>query len=122
MIHNIAESNGIFELEDIQSYLKEIESGLSEERIEECYERISNPFVRINDKNKKWVAYVTKASEDETVVKAMREILAIKDFMWIIKEAGVIKAVDEVGEIFQNKNIKMKHRIPFYVLVLDKLI
>jgi hypothetical protein len=34
------------------------------ERIERLYNLISNPFNRVNDKYKQWVAYVTQASED----------------------------------------------------------
>ena len=44
------------ELKDVQEYLSKI---LSKERVEECYNLISNPQNRVNSPDKKWVAYET---------------------------------------------------------------
>ncbi|MDX4069847.1 MULTISPECIES: hypothetical protein [Arcobacteraceae] len=108
------------ELKDVQEYLSKI---LSKERVEECYNLISNPQNRVNSPDKKWVAYETQASENQTVVNAIQEILVNNLPSWSIPLLNDIKkAVDEVGILFENSNIEMKPRIPFYVLVLNKLI
>lgn len=109
----------MYKLDEVQKYLKNV---MKADRVEELYNMIPNPQVRVNSDDKKWVAYTTQASENKTVVDAMKEILAIKQFLWTIKEDQVIAAIDKVGEMFESSEIKMKPRIPFYVLVLDQLV
>jgi len=109
----------MYKLEEVQIYLKNI---LDADRVEELYNMISNPHLRVNDDDKKWVAYTTQASENKTVVDAMKEILATKQFLWIVMKDKVIDAINKTGELFEENDIKKKHRIPFYVLVLDQLV
>lgn len=117
---------GIYKLEDVKKYIKDnIITGTSYtnetvERIEECYNLISNPFNRVNDDDKQWVAYTTQASEDVTVVDAIEEIL--KQNNYDRTREVIIETVNEVGEMFESLGIELKPRIPFYVFVLDSLI
>ncbi|WP_428737428.1 hypothetical protein [Sulfurimonas sp.] len=114
----------MYKLDEVKQYIEENIKGFFEyDKIEPLYNMISNPEKRVNDDDKKWVAYVTQASEDRTVVNAMKEILEIEEVDWILTEKKkVIEAVDKVGEIFINLDIEMKPRIPFYVLVLNELV
>lgn len=113
----------MYELEEVTQYIKDNIEGFYEyDRIEPLYNMISNPQVRVNSKDKQWVAYKTQASEDNTVVEAMKEILDYKEFRWIIEKENVIEAVNSVGDIFSNLGITHKPRIPFYILVLSELV
>lgn len=108
------------ELKDVQEYLSKV---LSKKRVEECYNLISSPQNRVNSPDKKWIAYETQASENQTVVNAIQEIFINNLPSWSIPLLNDVKnAIDEVGILFENSNIEMKPRIPFYVLVLNKLI
>lgn len=113
------EDSSPYLLKDVQVYLESILTPL---RIDELYKMIPNISVRINDPDKKWVAYTTQASENKTVVEAIRNILGIKEFLWIIKKDQVVEAINKVGTIFESHEVKMKPRIPFYILVLDQLV
>jgi len=88
-----------------------------DERIEKMYDLISNPHLRVNANDKQWVAFSTQDSENKTVEDAMEEILYDDDF----NRRQVKKAIKEVGNTFIESNIRMKPRIPFYIMVLDKL-
>jgi hypothetical protein len=114
----------MYELDEVKQYIEEHIKSFSEyDKIEPLYNMISNPAKRVNDDDKKWVAYVTQASEDTTVINAMKEILEIEEIDWIVREKEeVIEAVNAVGKVFTDLNIKMKPRIPFYVLVLNELV
>lgn len=117
---------GIYKLEDVKDYFKNklLENDEwtinNQNRIEKCYNLISNPFNRVNDDDKQWVAYVTQASEDTTVVDAIEEIVSENGYER--SREDIIETIDEVGEFFEEKRITHKARIPFYVLALDKLI
>lgn len=117
---------GIYQLEDIKEYFKnkifqdELFTTEIEQRIEECYSLISNPKNRVNDVDEQWVAYVTQASENTTVVDAIEEITDQNGYNRT--REVIIEVVDEVGEEFKSLNIDLKPRIPFYICVLDKLI
>lgn len=117
---------GIYTLADVKDYFKSKLLGRDEwtisnqNRIEECYDLISNPFNRVNGKDKQWVAYVTQASENTTVVDAIEEITDQNGYNRT--REVIIEVVDEVGEEFKSLNIDLKPRIPFYICVLDKLI
>ncbi|KHG33177.1 hypothetical protein [Sulfurospirillum sp. MES] len=115
----------MYELEDVKSYIQDklLELILEDERIEKLYKMISNPELRVKDKDEKWVAYTSQASEDTTVVDAIRKILIDElPSREIPLKKEVEDAVDEVGTIFETMDISHKPRIPFYVLVLDKLV
>lgn len=109
----------MYKLGEVQEYLSEV---LNANRVEYLYEMISNPHLRVNSKDKKWVAYVTQASEDQTVVDAIKEILAKHQIAWQSIKNDAIEAIDKTGDMFVNYNVDMKPRIPFYVLVLDQII
>jgi len=109
----------MYKLEEVQEFLDNV---LDSDRVEELYEMISNPHLRVNSKDKKWVAYVTQASEDQTVVDAIKEILAKHQIAWQIIKDDAIEAINKTGNMFVESDIKMKPRIPFYVLVLDQII
>ena len=51
-------------------------------------------------------------------------ILNINDFNWKYggKKDEVSKVIDEVGNMFVAMGLDFKPRIPFYILVLDKLV
>ena len=109
----------MYELKEVQEYLK---NSLDKDRVEKLYNMISNPHLRVNSEDKKWVAYSTQASENKTVEDAMKEILATNQSLWIVMKDTVIDAIDRTGKMFEESDIKMKPRIPFYVLVLNQLV
>ena len=113
---------GIYQLDEIIQYFDEKISTLDEERIKKLYKLISNPHLRVNSNDKQWVAYNTQASEDNTVVNAICEILDYSKLKCITKQDDIINAVDNTGELFNGLAIQMKPRIPFYILVLDELV
>lgn len=93
----------MYRLDEVTQYIKENIKGFYEyERIEPLYRMISNPQERVNSNDKKWIAYETQASEDNTVVEAMKEILEYKDFRWIIEKDKVIETVNRVGDMFSD--------------------
>lgn len=115
----------MYKIDEVTDYIQQtMKINLSDKRILELYNMISNPRVRVNNDDKKWVAFASQASENKTVVDAMKEILeaVLRDYNWEIIKDFVIEKIDEVGKVFVNKNIKFKPRIPFYVLVLDRVI
>lgn len=112
----------MYELNEILEFFHEkLDRIYSDERIEEMYELISNPHIRVNDNNKQWVAFSSKDSENKTVEDAMKEILGYGDFRWSIEKDNIVAQINKVGNIFIENNIKMKPRIPFYIMVLDEL-
>lgn len=114
----------MYKLDEVTTYIQdEMNQNLTSERIKRLYNMIDNHSVRVNNNDKKWVAFVSQASENQTVVDAMKEILenVVKNFDWELLKDFVIETIDDVGEIFVSKNIKLKPRIPFYVLTLDRI-
>lgn len=112
----------MYKLNEIIEFFHE-ELGIidSDERIEEMYDLISNPHLRVNDDDKQWVAFSSEDSENKTVEDAMKEILDYGDFTWEINKDNVVDKISKVGNIFIENNIKMKPRIPFYIMVLDEI-
>lgn len=112
-------------LNDIIEYIqKDMNLSLSKDRITRFYNMISSPEKRVNSDDKKWVAFVSQASENTTVVNALKEILKVElpSYKWDDIKDFVINCINEVGEIFVLDGIDFKPRIPFYILVLDKII
>lgn len=117
----------IYKLEHVKEYLEDksydplnINFYVPEDRIEECYNLISNPFNRVNSPDKQYVACVTQGFEEQTTIDAIKKILS--DNGYSSTENNIKVKAEEVCKIFQNSNINDKPRIPFYVLTLDKLI
>jgi hypothetical protein len=117
---------GIYKLADVKDYLKNKLLGrdewakINQNRIDKCYNLISNPFNRVNDDDKRYVAYVTQASENITVIDEIEEILNENGYTRTRED--IIEIVDDVGELFQAKGLDLKERIPFYVLTIGLLI
>jgi hypothetical protein len=105
------------ELKDVQEYLKKL--SISDERIEQCYNLISEPERRVDDPDEQWVA-CTEDHELDTAYKAVKKILLKYDST--IDATSIKNSRDRTCEQFKKVNLKMKHRIPFYVLMIDKLI
>ncbi|MCK5294895.1 MAG: hypothetical protein KAJ49_09600 [Arcobacteraceae bacterium] len=101
-------------LEDVQEYLNDRNSGLSDARIKECHDLISNLASRVNTNDKQWVA-CEEDHEIRTVVDAIDDILNEQ-----YSTSDISDAVTKTCEQFSS--ISHKPRIPFYVLVIDKLI
>ena len=99
-------------LEDVQEYLKNLT--ISDTRIKKCYDLISNPASRVNTEDKKWVA-CHQDHEVSTVVDAIDKILDEKYATSDMTDA-VVKTCEQFNKVTN------KPRIPFYVLVIDKLI
>lgn len=104
----------MYTLREVQDYLNELQSGLSNERIKQCYDLIDSPKTRVNTEDKQWVA-CEQDHEFSTVVNAIDEILNEK-----YSTTDIMQAVTETCQHFSK--ISHKHRIPFYVIVIDKLI
>jgi len=85
------------------------------------YDLISNPHLRVKDDDKQWVAFSSQDSENKTVEDAMKEILGYTKLKWILMKDDIVAKINEVGNIFIEDGIKMKPRIPFYIMVLDKI-
>lgn len=114
---------GIHTLSDIKKYLKDNSFSITDDRIEKCYNFISNPENRVNSDDKQWVA-ITQESEKKTVVAAIKKILddnSIKYSDETITDQ-ITNKVDVVGNLFESKKITFKPRIPFYVLTLHNLL
>jgi len=112
----------MYELNEIIEFFHEKLDGIySDERIEEMYELISDPHLRVNDDDKQWVAFSSQDLENKTVEDAMKEILGYGNFRWSIEKDNIVAKINKVGNIFIENNIKMKPRIPFYIMVLDEL-
>lgn len=77
--------------------------------IESYYDLISNPQNRVNDEDKKWVA--CSDDERETVKSAIKEFVNETD-------QRIEAAIDETCELFKNKEITHKLRIPFYIATM----
>lgn len=102
----------MYKLEEVQEYLKEL--SITNVRIKECYNLISNPANKVNTEDKKWVA-CEQEHEKITVVDAIDDILDKK-----YATSNILDAVTSTCAQFAK--VSHKHRIPFYVLVIDKLI
>lgn len=122
---------GIYKFEDIKEYFLDrftdtldSEFMIDDERIEKCYKFIKYKNSRVDDGDKQWIAYSSQEHERETTIKAIKKILddnLIKYTSDTIIERTT-NVVDEVGEIFEVNEITHKQRIPFYILVLHKLL
>jgi hypothetical protein len=122
---------GIHKLEDIKEYFLEkftdtldSEFILDDGRIEKCYKYIKNKNSRVNDNDKQWIAYSSEEYERKTAIEAIKKILDDNSMRYkadTIMES-ITNVVDEVGGIFEENEITFKARIPFYILVLHKLL
>jgi len=99
-------------LKEVQEYLSNL--SISKDRIKDCYDLIDYPISRVNTEDKKWVA-CQQGHEKSTVVDAIDEILDEKYLTSDIQDAVTTTCK-------QFEKVTHKHRIPFYVLVIDKLI
>lgn len=122
---------GIYKLEDVKEYFLEtymdtsdLNFIISDERIESCYKLIYAPYSRVNDEDKQWIAYSTEDYERETAIKAIKKILEHNSIDYVAETiiGQITIRVDEVGTIFEDNDLTLKPRIPFYVLVLHKLL
>lgn len=112
----------IWQLEDVENYIKNVLGvRITKIRLIHLYNMISNPQVRVNTRDKQWVA-ITQPYEISTVLDAIKQIVNTPNLKDSSFENTIIEAINEVGSIFSAKNIKDKHRIPFYVLVLDNIL
>ena len=102
----------MYTLDEVQEYLSDL--AITNDRIKECYDLIDDPKSRVNTEDKKWVA-CEQEHEKATVVDAIDEILDERYATSVILEAVIATCK-------QFENVSHKHRIPFYVLVIDKLI
>lgn len=121
---------GIHTLSDVKKYFldtytktEDLNFIISPEKIEAYYNLIYAPHSRVNDEDKQWIAYSTEEYERETAIKAIKKILDHKKISYTPETimARITSRVDEVGYIFEDNNLTLKPRIPFYVLVLHKL-
>lgn len=113
----------LYKLYDVKEFFANELNVIEVERIETLYNRISNPHLRVNDKDKQWVAYVTQDSENYTVENAIKEILNISDMRWLLTyEKDVKEAIKIVGNVMIERGIHNKPRIPFYILVLNEIV
>lgn len=122
---------GIYKLEDIKEYFLEIftettdyEFIINDNRIEELYKLIYAPYVRVNDNDKKWIAYSSQDHERNLAIKSIKNILDDNSISYTNDTivAHITNNVDQVGKIFDKNSISHKPRIPFYILVLNKLL
>ena len=103
-------------LSEVQDYLKEV---LSASRVKECYDLISYPELRINTDDKLLVA-CQEDHELAAVTTAIYQILV--DNNLTTDQDAIESSVSEICTYFTSQDVHDKHRIPFYILVLDELI
>ncbi|MDX4026771.1 hypothetical protein NG782_10325 [Aliarcobacter cryaerophilus] len=108
----------MYKLTEVQEYLKNI---LSAQRVEQCYKLISNPKERVNTEDEQWVA-CEQEHELKTVLNAINEILEEDGHDLLNHQDVLFNIIEEICELFQKNEITHKPRIPFYVLVLDRVI
>jgi len=111
------------DLEEIQEYILNdlrMSANITESRIKKLYDIIPNIEMRVNDDDKKYVACVTEDYENSTVFKAI-QILIKDELKKTVSKLVLIDAIKEVCRRFQKLKINNKPRIPFYILVLDKV-
>ena len=104
----------MYRFDEVQKYLANLMTG---SRVKKCYDLISKPKLRVNTEDKKWVNCL-KDHELESITNDIMVILNFESEKQLIVE----KKVKEVCKIFSNRNAVNKHRIPFYVLVINQLI
>ena len=108
----------MYKLEEVKEYLKNV---LDAERIEKCYKLITNPELRVNSDDKRWVA-CSQETELITVFNAICEILNINKNDRNDFQDSYLEIIQDVCLQFVEWKVNNKPRIPFYVLVLDKII
>jgi hypothetical protein len=89
------------------------------ERIAELYKMISDAIPRVNDLDKKWVA-CSEDYEKDTAHIAIKEI--ISEYDSTIDIHAIQFAMEHACNVFKEKDLQMKHRIPFYIVMMDILI
>ena len=122
---------GIHKVEDVKEYFLDkftdtidSEFMIDDERIEKCYKYIKYKNSRVDDNDKQWIAYSSQEHERETAIEAIKKILDDNSVRYTLDTIieRITNVVDEVGEIFETNEITRKQRIPFYILVLHKLL
>ncbi|MDX4069134.1 hypothetical protein [Aliarcobacter skirrowii] len=111
---------GIHTLSDVKEYLQDNSFSITDDRIKKCYDLIPNPEVRVNSDDKQWVACVTQDFEEQTTIDAIAKIFS-KD-RDLLTDEDIKEQAEEVCKIFKRKEISHKPRIPFYVLMIDRII
>lgn len=119
---------GIHTLSDVKKYLKDNSFTITDAKIEKYYDYIYAPYSRVNDNDKQWIAYSSQEHEKQTTIAAIKKISDNESFGYPDGYSDkdkinlITSKVDIVGTLFETKKITYKARIPFYVLVLDKLL
>lgn len=108
----------MYKLIEVQEYLKDI---LSAQRVEQCYKLISNPKERVSTEDEQWVA-CEQEHELKTVLNAINEILEDNALDLSNHQDILLDIIEDICEFFQKNRITHKPRIPFYVLVLNRVI
>ena len=88
---------------------------------EKMHSLISNPHLRVNGTKKQWVSYTGQESEATTIVNEMKDLFGYSRFAWTKEEENVVPLIHHIGTIFIENEITMKAKIPFFIMVLDKL-
>ena len=94
---------------------------IDENRIKNMYSLISNPHLRVNDSDKQWLTYTGQESEATIIVNEMKDLFGYSRFAWTKEEDNVVRLIHHIGTIFIENEITMKAKIPFFIMVLDKL-
>lgn len=113
----------MIDLEEIQSYIindLRMNGRITESRIKRLYDIIPDKDMRINDDDKKFVACVTENYENSTVYKAIKKLIK-EDIRKNVLDSTIRDAVKDTCVRFRNLQINDKPRIPFYILVLNKV-
>ena len=94
---------------------------IDENRIKHMYILISNPHLRVNDSDKQWIAYTSQESEVTSILNEMKDLFGYSRLAWTKEKNNVINAIHQAGTLFLDNDITMKPKIPFFIIVLDKL-
>lgn len=110
----------IIELIEVKKFFEKSEFSIQENRIEQLYNMISEKESRVNDLDKQWVA-CEQNYEKETVIEAIHIILdQARSIRKLLDHDIFLELVEKTCLEFQAYT--HKPRIPFYIVVLDKLV
>ena len=93
---------------------------IDENRILEMYHLLANPNLKL-DTNEEFLDYTNQESNVTSIANIIKEVFGYSRFAWTKEEDKVIDTIHQVGAIFIDNQITMKPKIPFYIMVLDKL-
>lgn len=123
--------SGIHKLVDVKEYFIETYSEtkdsnfiIDDKNMKDCYNLIYSTYSRVDDKDEQWIAYSSQDYERDTAIDAIKEILDHNSIKYTADTIvnHITNKVDQVGKIFVANKITHKPRIPFYILVLTKLL